>query len=255
MGQAFRVGEFAALTGVSVRTLHHDDAIGLLRPALRSEGGHRLYTRRDLLTLQQVLTLRYLGFPLQQIRELLRRPDFDVVASLRIQRQALHDRIAALEQIMKVLDELLEQRAATGEWPWELVTRATTTVQGGMTQGGAHMDKMRERYTPEQMRRFAELREEIPAGEIRAIEEDWTALIEEVRANRHLHPASEQARALAARWDKLTERTAAHYRSKPDLSEAIYQNYRQNRFADEPRAPQPEDFAFIQQVKEAMHNS
>ena len=75
MGRYYRVGEVATLTRVSVRTLHHYDRIGLLRPALHSAGGYRLYEESDLLRLQQILTLRYLGFPLKQIGELLDRAD------------------------------------------------------------------------------------------------------------------------------------------------------------------------------------
>src|SRR5215208_3975928 len=62
MGRYYRVGEVAALTRVSVRTLHHYDRIGLLRPAQHSAGGYRLYGESELLRLQQILTLRYLGF-------------------------------------------------------------------------------------------------------------------------------------------------------------------------------------------------
>jgi DNA-binding transcriptional MerR regulator len=82
------VSDAQSLTGVSVRTLHHYDAIGLLHPSKRLESGRRLYSSADLLKLQQILTLRYLGFQLRQVRELLERTDFDVLASLRIQRKA-----------------------------------------------------------------------------------------------------------------------------------------------------------------------
>src|SRR5262245_40215664 len=108
--QHYRVGRVAALTGVSVRALHHYDAIGLLRPSRRLDSehrsGHRLYSSADLLTLQQILTLRYLGFDLRQIRELLERPDFDVIASLRIQRGVVRERIAELGRIEGSLSRL-----------------------------------------------------------------------------------------------------------------------------------------------------
>src|SRR5919106_4750047 len=108
MGRYYRVGEVATLTRVSVRTLHHYDRIGLLRPALHSARGYRMYGESELLRLQQILTLRYLGFPLKQIGDLLRRDDFDLVASLLVQRQALHDRIAELERISAAIAELVE---------------------------------------------------------------------------------------------------------------------------------------------------
>src|SRR5512140_1748609 len=73
MANAFkpmRVGEVAKATGVSVRTLHHYDEVGLLTPSMRSESRYRLYDEGDLLRLLQIKTLRQLGFSLQEIREL-----------------------------------------------------------------------------------------------------------------------------------------------------------------------------------------
>ena len=150
MGRYYRVGEVAALTQVSVRTLHHYDRIGLLRPALHSAGGYRMYGESELLRLQQILTLRYLGFPLKRIGDLLDRADFDLVASLRVQGQALHDRIAELERISAAIGELVDQRLATGEWSWQLVIEASQAVGAGLTRGEEMMDAY---YTPEQMKR------------------------------------------------------------------------------------------------------
>ena len=80
----YRIGELASMTGVTVRTLHHYDNLGLLRPSGHSESGYRLYSQADLARLQQVMTLRYLGFPLERIRELLARPVMDMAVSLQM---------------------------------------------------------------------------------------------------------------------------------------------------------------------------
>jgi DNA-binding transcriptional MerR regulator len=251
MQRAYRAGEFAVLTGVSVRTLHHYDRIGLLRPSEYSEGGHRLYREPDLLRLQQVLTLRYLGFPLRQIDELLRRPDFNLAASLRVQRTALRDRISELERIDAALGALLEQRRISGRWDWDLVVSASAAVQDGLSDGGEAMERTRSYYTPEQLKQFEEVGAKVGAEEIREIEQLWTALLAEVRANRDLDPTSEAARALADRWAALTERTMRGYQDHPELMQAIGENYRQGRFDDVPQAPHAEDFAFIARVNEA----
>lgn len=248
MERRYRVGEFAGLTGVSVRTLHHYDRIGLLRPSAHSEGGYRLYSEQDLLGLQQILTLRYLGFALRQIGELLERPDFDLVASMRIQRAALGDRISELDRIRTALGELIDRRLATGHWAWELVVQASATVQDGLAQKG---DKMESYYTPEQLKQFEELREQVPAAERQAIEQGWAALLAEVRANHQLDPTDPKAQELADRWQALTEATLAGFRGKPELLGAIEENYRQDRFAEVDGTPRSEDFAFIERVKEA----
>jgi DNA-binding transcriptional MerR regulator len=248
MGRYYRVGEVTTLTRVSVRTLHHYDRIGLLCPAQHSAGGYRLYGESELLRLQQILTLRYLGFPLKQIGELLDRADFDLVASLRVQRMALHDRIAELERISSAIGELVDQRLATGEWSWQLVIEASQAVGSGLTQGEETMDAY---YTPEQMTRFTEARRATPPEEIEAIEESWTALLAEVRAARaaDLDPASAEAGSLANRWGKLSRRTIQHF---PDeLRDAIKANYERGTFEGHNRAPQAADFAFIARVEAA----
>ena len=74
--EALKVGELAQRTGLTVRTLHHYDEIGLLRPSVHTESGHRLYTERDVARLQQVLSLRQLGFALEEIALCLDRPGF-----------------------------------------------------------------------------------------------------------------------------------------------------------------------------------
>ncbi len=247
MGRRYRVGEFASLTGVSVRTLHHYDQIGLLRPSAYSEGGYRLYSEDELLRLQQILTLRYLGFQLASIGALLERPDFQVLASLRVQQRAVRDRISELQGVDAALQALVDRRMASGEWDWDLVAEASAAVQGSLQRG----EIMESYYTPEQMKQFEELRQQTPPEEIQAVQEGWTALLRDVRANLDLDPASSEAQALADRWDKLTEAVVEGFRSKPELLNAIGEKYQQGAFRDVEGAPHAEDFAFITRVKEA----
>ena len=248
MGRIYRVGEFAELTKVSVRTLHHYDHIGLLRPSAYSEGGHRLYSEEDLLRLHQILTLRYLGFSLKEIGELLDRPDFDLVASMQIQRNVLRDRISELETIEAALAELVDNRLETGQWRWDLVVEASTSVQGRRIQKGREMEKY---YTPEQIKQFEELGNRVGPEAIKEIERKWTELFADINASYDLDPASPEAQALADRWDALLKETMAPYDAYPDLKEAVNENYHKGTFGDMPGAPGSKEFAFIQKVNEA----
>lgn len=249
MGCVYKVGEFAGLTGVSIRTLHHYDRLGLLRPSSRSEAGYRLYTARDLLRLQQIVTLRYLGFSLAAIGEILDRPDFDLEASLRIQGDVIRDRISTLERVGQALRELLDHHHATRGWDWQLAARASSAAHDGLVR---KEDQMTDYYAPEELaRRMQEVGKDIPAEEIAAVEQAWPALLAEVRTNRDLDPASAQARDLADRWAALTERTMRGFQSDPKIGATIAENYRQNRYAHIEGAPTPEDFAFIRRVNEA----
>ena len=95
------VKEVSRITGVSVRTLHHYDAIGLLKPARVTEAGYRLYDGAALGRLQTILLLRELEFPLREIKSLMDAPDFDPIA-------ALDDQIRLLELRREHLDRLID---------------------------------------------------------------------------------------------------------------------------------------------------
>lgn len=104
----YTVGDIARAAGVTVRTLHHYDEIGLLVPSGRSSAGYRLYAYADLLRLQRVLGYRALGLPLPEIAALLDDPGADPVSQLRAQQTALTDRIAALQLQLAALTKTME---------------------------------------------------------------------------------------------------------------------------------------------------
>lgn len=105
------VGQVAERFGVTVRTLHHYDDVGLLRPSERSAGGYRLYTQDDLLRLRHVVVYRRLGFPLERIEELLAAEDpGSVLAHLRRQRESVLARQAELADLVTAIDRAMEKQ-------------------------------------------------------------------------------------------------------------------------------------------------
>src|SRR5215469_18802920 len=102
-----QIKEAARIAGVSVRTLHHYDEIGLLVPKLRSASGYRLYGREDLLRLQQILIGRELGLTLQEIGRSLDDPRFDLRQALRSQRQQLQGRAQRTAAMLRAVDAAL----------------------------------------------------------------------------------------------------------------------------------------------------
>ena len=101
------VGAVAALTGVSVRTLHHYDHIGLVVPSVRTPAGYRGYTDADIERLHLVLVYRSVGMPLDEIRALLDEPGADVVEHLRRQHQLLLEQADRLQHTIKAVEELM----------------------------------------------------------------------------------------------------------------------------------------------------
>lgn len=119
--QDFSIGELADLAGVTVRTLHHYDRIGLLRPGQRTAAGYRSYTEADADRLARVLGYRELGFGLESIRAILDEPDTDPREHLRRQRRLLGERIDRLRRILSAIDTTLEAQTmgSTGLTPAE----------------------------------------------------------------------------------------------------------------------------------------
>ena len=105
------VGEVAALAGVTVRTLHHYDRIGLLSPSGRTAAGYRQYAPADLDRLHQVLLYRELGFPLEEVATLLDDPSADPEAHLRRQHRLLRDRLERTSAMVAAVEKEMEARA------------------------------------------------------------------------------------------------------------------------------------------------
>jgi DNA-binding transcriptional MerR regulator len=101
----------ARLAGVTVRTLHHYDRIGLLSPSARTAAGYRVYTAADLDRLQAVLVYRELGFPLEQVAALLDDDDADPAAHLRRQHALLRDRLERTRAVLAALEKEMEARS------------------------------------------------------------------------------------------------------------------------------------------------
>ncbi|SPT54365.1 HTH-type transcriptional activator tipA [Actinomyces bovis] len=108
-GQSLTVGQVAALVGVSVRTLHHWDEIGLVTPSERSWAGYRLYTSADVERVHQVLVYRETGMPLAQVAEVLDQPGVDAFGHLSRQRELLTERIAHLTRMLRAVDTMMEK--------------------------------------------------------------------------------------------------------------------------------------------------
>lgn len=106
-GRRHRVKEVSEIAGVSIRTLHHYDGIGLLVPSGRSEAGYRLYTDEDLLRLQQILIGRELGLALEDIRKMLDHPGFDRRQALLRQRAELAGRLERTTRMLRAVDAAL----------------------------------------------------------------------------------------------------------------------------------------------------
>ena len=115
----YRIREFATLAGVTVRALHHYDRLGLLKPSGRSRSGYRLYRDRDLVRLEQIVVLKFLGLPLKQIGRLLKR-ESPLAETLRRQQQVLAGKRRQLDLAIQAIGQA-ERSVEGGRDPdWDL---------------------------------------------------------------------------------------------------------------------------------------
>ena len=152
MDQAFyHSGEFARMAAVSVRTLRYYDKVGLLSPSHYTAAGHRLYSGTDLVSLQHILALKFLGFPLEEIKVLLQAGPRRLEDVLAQQRAMLQERRAQLDTIIQAIEktELLLQH---NQCDWESVAHVIQVIQ--MEQKKDWQEKY---FTPEQRQKMQEL--------------------------------------------------------------------------------------------------
>src|ERR1041384_5401293 len=105
---AYTVKQVSRMSGVSVRTLHFYDETGLLKPARQGANGYRFYEEPQLLTLQQILFYRELGFELKQIKEILSRADFEKVAALQSHRKVLQKNLARTRTLIETIEKTIQ---------------------------------------------------------------------------------------------------------------------------------------------------
>jgi DNA-binding transcriptional MerR regulator len=206
----FPASEFAGMAGVTVRTLHHYDHLGLLKPSARSEAGYRLYGEGDLERLEQIIVLKFLGLPLKKIRELLDQNPPRLPETLRRQREALEEKRRRLEMAIQAVAEAerlfartssgLAGHAASGQPAWASLKKIIEVIE--MQNDNEWMM----RYYTGPAREKLEERKKLWSPELQEqVSKQWADLIAEVNASLDEDPASPKAQALADRWQKLVE--------------------------------------------------
>ena len=191
------VKEVARITGVSVRTLHHYDAIGLLKPTAVTDAGYRLYDDTALERLQSILLFRQLQFPLKEIKEILDAPDFDSQAALtqqiellRLQKEHLEELIAFAQKIQKGGNTMDFKAFDTTKID---AYAAEAKAKWGKTDAYREFEKKTAGQSAEQQQKTGD-----------ALMDIFT----EMGAARHLAPDSAEAQALVK---KLQDFITAHY--------------------------------------------
>ncbi len=192
---SYTVSQLASLAGISVRTLHYYDQIGLLRPASVGENGYRYYEQEAVLRLQQILFYRELDFSLDEIRQMLSQPEFDALDALSEHRVALEARVERLKGLIRTVDRTI------------LYLKGKTTMSQKQLFEEFSEEKQKE-YEAEAQRRWGEknVKESqkrwgsYSAEEKKRVMDEGSAVYQDIIAAMPLGPESPQVQAMIARW-------------------------------------------------------
>ena len=181
---------------MSVRALHHYDEIGLLTPTLRTPSGHRLYQQSDIERLQQIQSLRLMGIPLDEVRQLLDGAGMSPREVIALHIAKLHEHIALQNRLAERLQALAEHI--------ESVQSASIDDLCQIIQVTIAMEKY---FTTEQLEVLRDRRTSITEEHMHEVRDSWNEIIPKVRnaMAANVDPTSPELIAIAKRWKALVE--------------------------------------------------
>src|ERR671917_249522 len=213
VGTLLRIGEVARASGLTVRTLHHYDEIGLLVPSARSEAGYRLYSDADVRRLYRILALRAMGFPLEEIAATLVREGEDPRPAVRRHLERIDEQLRLAAQLRARLTHILDVLDRSDEPSGDQFIEAIEV-----------MTRMERYYTPEQLEALGRRADALGEAGMRRAQDEWAALIAEVEAERvaGTDPADPRLDPLVERWTGLIEQFTG---GDPGIRESLQRMY------------------------------
>jgi DNA-binding transcriptional MerR regulator len=232
----WKIGELAQRTGLTVRTLHHYDEIGLLSPAERSDGGQRVYDEAGVQRLYRIVSLRSLGFPLDAIAQALDSERFDPRAAVDDHVARLEAQIAHEQRLLGVLKTLRERLDAD-----DFLTAIEELT-------------MRERYyTPDQLAELEQRREALGEDKIREVEQEWADIFATLKTEMEngTDPADPKLRPIGERSRELLEMFTG---GNPGIENSLKTMYETEGPEKASRGmADPAVFAYLAEVRAAAH--
>jgi len=239
--RGMKVGQLARRTGLSVRTLHYYDEIGLLSPSQHTDVGHRLYGDSDIARLQQIRSLRQLGLSLDEIRDCLHDPTFSPHQVIQMHLVRLREQIEMHCRLRDRLEAVASSLRSTGEVSVEELIEIIEEIT-----------KMETQFTPEQMEKIKEQGRIYGEEHIREVEQEWPQLIENVRIemDKGTDPSDEKVQGYARRWRELVEQFTG---GDPGIEKTL-----RNRYQEDPTAGgrvDPRMLEYIEYINKAWEAS
>lgn len=189
-----KVGELASRTGLTVRTLHHYDEIGLLPPSSRTASGHRLYEMAEVVRLQKIRSLCHLGLSLDEIRDCLGQPSLSLERIFEMHLARLDEEIDRRNRLRHRLEAALESLGSDGSVSLDELLETIEVM--------TMFDKY---YTPEQLQKLEARGEEVGQERMEQVQAEWMEVFAGYRTamEKGLDPGAEEVRVIARKAQSL----------------------------------------------------
>ncbi|WDQ34465.1 MerR family transcriptional regulator [Paenibacillus marchantiae] len=191
---AMKVKEVAELVGISVRTLHHYDEIGLLTPDEVTSAGYRLYSDANLEMLQQILFFKELDFSLKDIKEITNNPSFDREEALNMHRRILLEKRQRLDQMIATIDKSVQHVRG------EIKMTAKEQFEGFNFSHNPYEQEARERWGDQAVDHANQKLHNQSTGEQKALSDQMNSIYARLAAIRHTDPNCAEAQAGISEW-------------------------------------------------------
>jgi DNA-binding transcriptional MerR regulator len=184
------------MTGLTVRTLHYYDQIGLLKPDKVTDTGYRLYGSNSLEKIQQILFFRELDFPLDEIRDIMNNPDFDRELALQRQKELLVKKRRRLDKLIDLIDKIIK-----GDENMSFREFDTTDIEAMKKQ---YASEVRERWgKTDAYTEFEEKTRGLAPRDLKILMDKIMNLLKKFAENRELPPDGNEAKTLVREWQNF----------------------------------------------------
>lgn len=191
----YTVKELAQLAGITVRTLHHYDEIGLLKPTRVGENGYRYYGDEAVYRLQQILFYRFLDMPLEEIKRIMGRSDFDVENALSKHRASLEKQMRRIRRLIGTIDQTIELRKGH-----ELMNPKKLFAGFSEAEQEKYAGEAAQKWDPETVQASNRRWKSYSADEKKRILDEGNTLYSDLAAIRSKGPSSKEVQAIVKRW-------------------------------------------------------
>ncbi|MGE7827675.1 MerR family transcriptional regulator [Paenibacillus sp. NPDC093718] len=200
-----RVKEVADLVGISVRTLHHYDEIGLLVPDEVTDSGYRIYSGRNLEMLQQILFFRELDFPLKKIKEVVQSPSFDRKEALELHGKLLLEKRSRLDKMIAVIEKTIRHEKG------ELEMTDKEKFEGFDFSHNPYEQEARERWGEKAVDESNAKLAQLSKKEQEELQNRINVIFAKLAALRHVSPESAEAQEAIGEWFEELNRKGSSY--------------------------------------------